>query len=805
MASATQRNDMDKAGPLGVRSTAVVLAVIIALGIGLRIHRIGAESVWWDEYASLMHLGAPDLWTFLKLNRTLDPATLPLYYSLEYLWSHHVSDSIPGLRLLSIFIGTLVIPLLYVFGRDLYGKGAGLTAALCVAMSPIHIHHAQGIRMYVLLTLLALLSAYTFMKVLRDGRERWWGAHVLSNLLLVWTHPFGLLPLVVEGCSLVVTRYRPFQRTAAWIGVHVVLLVPSALYLSRVRFWSAEGTATWLRMPSVAEFLGDVFADDVISVTYQLRDADTAWAGLPLRPILDAALVFALCAGVAWLGMRAWRKGRSNSASRSRGVAVFLLMWLVLPPLALYVLSMLRRPCIFPRYTVHSSLALYLMVGGAVASLPRKAMRAAAVCALVVLYGYQLSLLYPGPQRTDWRSAGAFIRSRGSPNDPILVQASIWQEVFSFNLGPAENPVSSTETLEVLADQADFLLNYCKEPSEPENPLNRAWLVVKLPYFESGPSRELEAELTSLGLEFAITEFGGIQHVLVYEVTRDPARGPLGHGARKSIPATADFIEDYGNLATALAHKGHFDCATAAINVILYANSYYVRTYGNLLAAIEKQQNVEAIADAVDALRKGYGYRANGRLDFAIAEFQKATELDPDYAIANAELGTALAERGDYDAALPALEKAMAMDATYAMTYRNVASAIAKRGRVEACLEAVETLFAANGLQQKGELDAALDAFRRAIELDPDYALAYASLGAGMFAKGDVQGSRRVMRKAFAVDREFARTFEPFFVAFFETRNYDAAWAEVKRLREMNILVPPPVLEQLERASGRTE
>ncbi|HEO72372.1 MAG TPA: hypothetical protein ENN80_14020, partial [Candidatus Hydrogenedentes bacterium] len=128
----------------------VALLAIAATALFLRLWRLSAESAWWDEYTSLTHLGAPNLLTFLNLNRTLDPATLPLYYAFEYLWARGITDSVLGIRMLSILLGMLAIPLVYLLGRRLYGPTAGIVAAACLALSPIHAFHAQGIRMYVL-------------------------------------------------------------------------------------------------------------------------------------------------------------------------------------------------------------------------------------------------------------------------------------------------------------------------------------------------------------------------------------------------------------------------------------------------------------------------------------------------------------------------------------------------------------------------------------------------------------------------------------------------------------------------------
>jgi len=204
-------------------SDGVCLAGILAAGLALRLYRIGAESVWWDEFTSLTYLDAPSLWTFLKLNRTMDPLTLPLYYSLEYLWYHHVGSSVHSLRWLSILIGEASILLLYVFGRNLFGRTAGLAAALCMAFSPNHIHHSQGIRMYVLMTMLALASAYTFMRLLQTWKRRHWAAHLAVNFLLLWTHPFAFLLIGVEAVFLVLFRRKPMQPAAVWLGAHALL------------------------------------------------------------------------------------------------------------------------------------------------------------------------------------------------------------------------------------------------------------------------------------------------------------------------------------------------------------------------------------------------------------------------------------------------------------------------------------------------------------------------------------------------------------------------------------------------------
>jgi len=166
------------------------LALMMALALVLRLAGIGKESLWWDEYTSHVYLNAPSLYDFLVLNRTLDPLTLPFYYTLEYLWTHYVHDSVLSLRLMSIAIGIATIPLLYALGRRLFGTWAGLTAAALLAVSPTHIHHSQSIRMYVVFIFLAAVVAWTFVRLLEKSRLSLWALHGAASFLLYWTHPF---------------------------------------------------------------------------------------------------------------------------------------------------------------------------------------------------------------------------------------------------------------------------------------------------------------------------------------------------------------------------------------------------------------------------------------------------------------------------------------------------------------------------------------------------------------------------------------------------------------------------------------
>jgi Tfp pilus assembly protein PilF len=98
----------------------------------------------------------------------------------------------------------------------------------------------------------------------------------------------------------------------------------------------------------------------------------------------------------------------------------------------------------------------------------------------------------------------------------------------------------------------------------------------------------------------------------------------------------------------------------------------------------------------------------------AVAQFEKAAELQPDFAAARANLGGALAKLGRLDEAQVQLRKALESDAGYAPAHYNL-------GLV---------------LSQRGDAQGAIREWRSALDLDLKYAAAHDSLGDALYAQG---------------------------------------------------------------------
>jgi serine/threonine-protein kinase len=123
-----------------------------------------------------------------------------------------------------------------------------------------------------------------------------------------------------------------------------------------------------------------------------------------------------------------------------------------------------------------------------------------------------------------------------------------------------------------------------------------------------------------------------------------------------------------------------------------------------------------------------------GKLDEALTYLRRATNLSPDSANALINLGAFLSdEKKDYDGAIEAFRKALKLNPGHGLAYRNLGLT----------------------LLRKGEVAAAIDACRQATRLQPDSAPAYYSLGNALKANDQVDEAIAAYRKAVVLKQDF--------------------------------------------------
>ena len=177
----------------------------------------------------------------------------------------------------------------------------------------------------------------------------------------------------------------------------------------------------------------------------------------------------------------------------------------------------------------------------------------------------------------------------------------------------------------------------------------------------------------------------------------------FGSGSKVTLAPRED-ASAYYNRGNAKDDKGDLDGAIADYNRAIELDPKLAIAYNN----------------------RGNAEKAKGDLSGAIADYNRAIELDPKHASAYYNRGNVKDAKGDLDGAIADFNLAIELDPKDADSYTN-------RGR---CKEA------------KGDLDSAIADYNRAIELDPKLAIAYNNRGNAKEAKGDLDGAIAVPLRA---------------------------------------------------------
>src|SRR5512139_3720257 len=112
-----------------MRRTTAAILLITLLAFTLRIHLLGHQELRGDEGFSWNYIQGTPTAILERIIREGDPQP-PLHYWLLWGWTCLSGDSEFALRFPSVFLSTLLVPLIYQIGRKFWRKDVGLLAAL---------------------------------------------------------------------------------------------------------------------------------------------------------------------------------------------------------------------------------------------------------------------------------------------------------------------------------------------------------------------------------------------------------------------------------------------------------------------------------------------------------------------------------------------------------------------------------------------------------------------------------------------------------------------------------------------------
>lgn len=222
----------------------------------------------------------------------------------------------------------------------------------------------------------------------------------------------------------------------------------------------------------------------------------------------------------------------------------------------------------------------------------------------------------------------------------------------------------------------------------------------------------------------------------------------------------------------------------AGVGLLVIYSLFY-----NVLESIETHATADSLV--------GNAMLAQGRLNEAEMQYQKALSLWPDSADANAGLGSVFFQRGQIDQAIVQYQKAIEIKPGGAETHNNLGYCYLQKRQVgEAIIQfqkAVELRpdsaafhnILGNALFQNRQIPDAIIQYKKALELNPDFAETYNNLGYCLLQEGQVDEAIIQYQNAVKTRPESESYHNALANAFFQKGQIDQAIAQYQKTLEI--------------------
>ncbi|MHB1464534.1 MAG: glycosyltransferase family 39 protein [Thermoleophilia bacterium] len=391
------------------RQAAIILALLVLAGALIRLVKLSHESLNFDELASV--------WTSrLALGHIVTEAIAqghpPAYNLAQHFLPMPAGDETMA-RLLPAFLGILTLPLVYLAGKELRSRSAGLWAAAFAAVCPLMIWYSRDATSYSWLTLFTLLSFYFLIRASRRGGWSNWAMYVIATLLVIFTYFLAFIVVIAGLTVFWIVRGPGKERVREWAISHAFLGFTLAIFFLLTA--SATSGRSGLAIPPKKLFLEDLVNWPLVFV----RGYATQSIGGGVMAIgVPTAAVIAACAVVAALiSLMAFRPVRERFLKLDVVAAGVYTLFLVAVPVVVQLAS--PQAQFASRYYAWAAPLSALFIALLLTSLPARLAWLAGVPLLLVM-SYYAQIEVRVRRNENWRDIAAIIAARGQPDDEIM-------------------------------------------------------------------------------------------------------------------------------------------------------------------------------------------------------------------------------------------------------------------------------------------------------------------------------------------------------------------------------------------------
>lgn len=388
-----------------------LLTIILSVAAILRFYHIDYQSVWLDEIHTINEANPNKSFSEVYEALLVSEPHPPLYFFIVHILFQIFGYTTIVIRILAAIIGIAGVFSIYLLGKEIFNKKAGIYAAALLTINYFHLYYSQDARMYPLLFLMTTLAFLYLIKFIKTPSYKSAILYGIFSSLMIYCHFFALFALFSQYLILLYFVIKPYATTRKNFFLYCLTsgLMTLVLYLPTYQLFikTSEITSFWIQMPTLdvyTQFFKDFFGQSEIVLFFvlslivlffiQLFKANNS-ENLAIDPKKDK-LVFSFFILFVWI-----------------------IVTLILPLIRTYT----SLPMLINRYFINILPAVIIIVAIGLSYVKNEVVRGG-ILSIIVLFSLTdiifVKHYYKLPNKAQFREVTQFILDNNTAKDPVV-------------------------------------------------------------------------------------------------------------------------------------------------------------------------------------------------------------------------------------------------------------------------------------------------------------------------------------------------------------------------------------------------
>ena len=419
-----------------------LLIAIVILATALRVYHIDFQSIWLDEIHTMNEanpkIPLKELYNVIMAGEQMPPL---YFYSLYFLFKIFGYTTLVA-RVYSAIVGIVSVFSIYLLGKEMINKKAGLFAALLLSVNSFHLYYSQDARPYILFFLFTTFSFYNLIKFLKLPSKKNALYYGITTAMMINTHFFGLFVLFSQYITLLffLILSKNTQRKGFFVNSFISGIVTLLLFIPSMKVFIkvSEIKDFWIPAPTLdaytlifKEFFGNselvLTLVGLLFIIYFIKLSKEKNTSIEYKSIIENKTIFAF---------------------------VLLIPWIIIVLLIPLIRSYLSIPMIISRYFISILPALIIILSIAINQFKNKIIQIGIIGLFIVFSLTDIIIVkkyYTNINKAQFRESTQFIIDNNSKKEPVVSSLG-WYLPYFLNKAKNKNTIVDKSLDEYIAE-----------------------------------------------------------------------------------------------------------------------------------------------------------------------------------------------------------------------------------------------------------------------------------------------------------------------------------------------------------------